>query len=185
MTNSKENPFLQFNYTNVENQHKELLTFKNPLETFIANEINEVEDCLASVERAINEGYYVAGYLSYEAAPAFDPTYKVKKENNMPLAWFGVFKEPSNEPLNNTNDFQINEWIPNVSVDNYNKNIDYIHKLIRDKETEQVNYTIQLNSILNGDAYRYYKQLDQAQSIYSAYVNIGDYSILSASPELF
>ena len=38
---------------------------------------------------------YAAGFLSYEAAPAFEPSMKVKESISMPLLWFGIFDTPS------------------------------------------------------------------------------------------
>ena len=43
-----------------------------------------------------------------------------------------------------------------------------------------------MNATFQGDAFSYYQKLATSQSAnYSAYMDIGEYQILSASPELF
>ncbi|MCJ7841460.1 aminodeoxychorismate synthase component I [Lederbergia sp. NSJ-179] len=165
---------------------KNPLTFKNPKKIIIAKTVDEVLPCLEKVETAIEEGYYAAGFLTYEAAPAFDRAFKVNYHGNMPLLWFGVFDEPVNEPLKGIGAFHVSEWKPSVSVEEYKANIGKIKDYIENGDTYQVNYTIRFDAHFTGNAEVFYKQLAQAQSAgYAAYLNTGDHSILSASPELF
>src|SRR5699024_5660834 len=50
----------------------------------------------------------------------------------------------------------------------------------------QVNYTIRMKSEFSGDPITFYNQLQKGQAAkYTAYLNVDNYSILSASPELF
>ena len=47
-----------------------------------------------AAEAAARTGCWVAGYVAYEAAPAFDPSLTVRaSEPGLPLAWFGVSAE--------------------------------------------------------------------------------------------
>src|SRR5690625_8572 len=106
----------------------------------------------------------------------------------MPLLWFGIFPEPDatwkQSPENNQ--FYTGAWKPDVSTDKYYKNIDNIQEYVKQDQIKQVNYTIQMAADFKGDSFAFYKQLQQAQeAIYTAYLNIGDFTILSASPELF
>src|SRR5699024_10959086 len=139
-------------------------------------------------EQATKEGKYAAGYISYEAAPAFDPNLHAKSGNRMPLLWFGIFPEPDatckHSPENKQ--FQTGIWHPDVSTDKYYKNIDKIQDYMKQDQIKQVNYTIQMAADFKGDSFAFYKQLQQAQeATYTAYLDIGDFTILSASPELF
>src|SRR5699024_2958234 len=162
------------------------LQFHSTIKTIIAQTINEVIPRLKSVEQAVHDGFYVAGFLSYESAPAFHKGQATHSTHKMPLLWFGLFKEPINKPLTVVQQFSTTTWEPNISVEDYYQNIDRIHQYIANNEKEQVNYTIQFNSTYSGDTLAYYNQLTEAQSAnYSAYLNIGDFTILSVSPELF
>lgn len=179
-------PFLQFNFTD---QHNEMqpLTFTQPVQVITTDKIDEVLPCFVKIQQAIHEGYYVAGYISYEAAPAFDKDYCVHVNHHLPLIWFGVFKESTQSiEQSEQNPFTIQPWKLNISTETYNKHLNYIKKQIQNNKTKQVNYTVRLESEFSGNPYSYYKQLAAAQAAnYSAYLDIGDYAILSASPELF
>src|SRR5690625_6996810 len=101
MTN--QNPFLHFNFADKTGSIRPL-TFSNPDKVIIAWKLEEVVPCLQIIERANKEGKYAAGYISYEAAPAFDPNLRAKSGNRMPLLWFGIFRnrrKTSNKHLKN------------------------------------------------------------------------------------
>ncbi len=134
----------------------------------------------------MDSGYYAAGFLSYESAPAFDMAYRVNEGTTMPLLWFGIFSEPALQPLTSIGEFKVTEWKPSVSRDEYNQSIMAIKKWIESGDTYQTNYTIRLTSQFEGDDVAFYNRLKKAQSSnYCAYINTGEHSILSASPELF
>ncbi|RKJ19042.1 anthranilate synthase component I family protein, partial [Butyricicoccus sp. 1XD8-22] len=68
----------------------------------------------------------------------------------------------------------------------YQNSIQSIKQWIEQGITYQTNYTIRLKSKLQGDDIALYNTLKRAQvSNYCAYIDTGEYSILSASPELF
>ena len=61
-----------------------------------------------------------------------------------------------------------------------------IKQAIENGDTYQANYTIRLHSQFHGDDTALFTKLKRAQSSnYCAYINTGEHSILSASPELF
>ncbi|MDQ0155758.1 aminodeoxychorismate synthase component I [Robertmurraya andreesenii] len=163
------------------------LSFVAPEEIIIARTVEEVVPCLQRIQKAVESGLYAAGYLTYEAAPAFDQTFTVNPNNKMPLLWFGLFRHPSELSKDEqTNFFTVSKWDADVSQDEYYRNIDNIKQYIKNGDTYQVNYTIRLHSLLKGDDFSFYKQLAKGQSAnYCAYISTDEYSILSASPELF
>jgi para-aminobenzoate synthetase / 4-amino-4-deoxychorismate lyase len=163
------------------------LLFENPIEIIEAFTLEEVKAGLEKVQRAARSGYYAAGYVSYEAAPAFDSAFIVHGDSKMPLLWFGIFKNPSSSPeLSEGQNFKVGDWLPDTSVQQYHSAISDIKAAIEKGDTYQVNYTIRLRSHFEGDDFAFYRQLSKAQSShYSAYLNTGKYRILSASPELF
>lgn len=186
MINIKDNKsFLYFNFKNTNNKIK-ALQFKNPIKIITTKSSEQILSCLTEVEQAVNDGYYAAGYLSYEAAPGFDSKFTVSNNNQIPLLWFGIYTEPIKEKLDNNKSFNTSSWKPTVSKEKYYQDIDEIHDYIKKDKTEQVNYTIKLKSMFDGDPFSFYKQMEEAQSAnYSAYLNSGDHTIMSASPELF
>lgn len=181
----QKSPILSFDFPSKSGEIKPL-TFREPIKLIIANKIEEVVPCFQLIEEALQNGFYVAGYLSYESAPAFDAAYKVNSESEMPLLWFGVFKEPEIISLNSIGDYNLSEWIPSVDKEDYHKAITSIKQSIEEGITYQTNYTIRLHSQFQGDAIALYEKLKRAQSSnYCAYLNTGDFQVLSASPELF
>ena len=182
--NIKE-PLLSFEFAN-SNGTIQPYTFENPERVIIAYTIEDVLPMLEKVQTEIDNGFYAAGFLSYESAPAFDPAFKVKDGGVLPLLWFGIFKEPSTSPISSSGPFHFSEWKPSVDMDEYRSAIQSIKQSIEEGNTYQTNYTIRLNSHFHGDDIAYFEKLKRAQaSNYCAYLNTGEHSILSASPELF
>lgn len=71
----------------------EWLTFEQPLEIIQADSPSQVLPALEEIEAWVNDqGGYAAGFLSYEAAPAFDPALRVRPLHDFPLLWFGLYQ---------------------------------------------------------------------------------------------
>ncbi|WP_087975117.1 aminodeoxychorismate synthase component I [Oceanobacillus rekensis] len=178
-------PLLHFDFIDKDGKMNPLL-FKKPTKIISTSLIEEVIPLLKQIEDETNNGYYAAGYISYEASPAFDQSFQVNPNPEMPLLWFGIFEKPEETSLQNFEAFSTSDWKAQTKVNEYNNNINRIKSFIEQGITYQVNYTIRMQSKFNGSTISYYNQLAQAQAAnYSAYLNIGDYSIISASPELF
>lgn len=181
----KQHPFLFFEFAD-QNGKPNPLAFSEPERIITTNQVEHVQSCLKDVQYAVQSGFYAAGYLSYEAAPAFEPAFKVNRGGKMPLLWFGIFRAPQKAIFSNSQDYSVSEWKSSVTEEKYQSNIQAIKNAIENGITYQVNYTNRLTSTFQGDDFSFYQQLSRAQSSkYSAYLHIGDYSILSASPELF
>ncbi|MFD4931602.1 aminodeoxychorismate synthase component I [Peribacillus butanolivorans] len=176
---------LLFHFTDKQDVKKRLY-FTEPKEVFIAHSIQDVLPQFQKVQAAIEQGYYAAGYVSYEAAPAFEKSFKVKEGAKMPLLWFGIFEKPEEFPGKITGSFQLNDWESETDSHTYHSGFQTIKAEIEKGNTYQVNYTMRLQSMFEGDDFAFYDRLKRAQrSNYSAYLNIGTHRILSASPELF
>ena len=73
-----------------DRQGSRWLNFRRPRRVVVANRWVEVPEKLAEVEREVNvRGLYAAGFITYEAAPAFDPALVVRPPAGLPLLWFG------------------------------------------------------------------------------------------------
>ncbi|MFD2116638.1 aminodeoxychorismate synthase component I [Paenibacillus yanchengensis] len=178
---------LIFDFPNKEGEN-EPIYFINPIKVISTYNIDEVNQALLDVENFLESGFYVAGYLSYEAATAFDAAMTVKKDYKMPLLWFAVYQEPhyGNYLSGKKTNYSVSPWKSNVPRNTYDNNISKIKYAISNGETYQVNYSIRLTSKFSGDDISYYYNLAKAQKAqYSAYLNIDRFRILSSSPELF
>lgn len=167
--------------------HQSNVSFSNPQQIIVASAVEEVIPVLKKVQNAVAKGLYAAGYVSYEAAPAFNPMFKTRDKGKMPLVWFGLFERPESQPFQRPpSSFDISDWQPSTSAADYYNGIQAIKEAIQKGETSQVNYTIRLRAKFSGDDFALYKQLSRMQTAnYSAYLNMGRFRVLSASPELF
>ena len=95
----QKEPLLSFEFAD-SNGKINPFTFQNPLRVITAHKIEEVIPSFQLVQKEVENGYYAAGFLSYESSPAFDSAYRVKGGSSMPLLWFGIFSEPEHEYLN-------------------------------------------------------------------------------------
>jgi para-aminobenzoate synthetase / 4-amino-4-deoxychorismate lyase len=181
----QKEPLLSFEFANSNGKIRPM-TFQNPVRIISAHQLEDVLPSFQLVQEAVDSGYYAAGFLTYESAPAFDSAFRVKNGSSMPLLWFGIYSKPVNEHLSSAGDFTLTEWKPSTTRDTYERAINYIKQCIESGDTYQTNYTIRLHSQFHGDDLAFYDRLRNAQSSkYCAYIQTGDHSILSASPELF
>ena len=164
--------------------------FKNPLKELKTKDINEVKPLLAQVEAYQKEGYYAVGYLSYEASVAFEPKFEVLNGPLMSeyLLYFTIHETVQTEPLPLSYEpvSLPDSWKELTSASEYKEAIQKIHHHIRQGDTYQVNYTVQLSQELKADPLAIYNRLVVEQKAhYNAFIQHDDVSILSISPELF
>ena len=164
------------------------LSLGSPVEILQAETLDEVRPVLRQVEARAAEGLVAAGFVSYEASPAFDPVYKVHLPGSLPLAWFGVFEDwdtlarlPADSPGHPDL-----SWSASTGPADYEKDIQAIHRYIAQGETYQVNFTMRLTAAFAGDPWTLFTSLCHGQqSRCCAYVDTGSSVLCSASPELF
>jgi para-aminobenzoate synthetase / 4-amino-4-deoxychorismate lyase len=140
---------------------------------------------LAEAEDAAQRGFHAVGYVSYEAAPAFDAALAVRAGGAMPMARFEVFSGYSSEPLPAPARAESISWaLPDRS--RYIGAVERIREEIAAGRTYQVNLTARLTAAFAGDAFALYESMRRAQGAgYHAYLELPDFTIASASPELF
>jgi para-aminobenzoate synthetase/4-amino-4-deoxychorismate lyase len=165
------------------------LRFSKPLQVIVATKPDEVIPALKRVERSVNaNGRHAAGFISYEAAVAFDPALRTHEPGEFPLLWFGIYPlpDPFELPAPDYDAFSLDSLIPSANQFEYEKAISRIKRHIHSGDTYQVNYTIRLRAGFSGDPWHLFLALVRAQDPgYSAWVDTGRYVICSASPELF
>ncbi|HUF67460.1 MAG TPA: aminodeoxychorismate synthase component I [Longimicrobiales bacterium] len=164
--------------------------FSRPVGHVVARTIDEVRPALDAVRDAATNGLYAAGYVSYEAAPAFDRAMRVRGGHRLPLVRFGLF-DRSTDPLADQNHEAPHvpptlDWTADTGRDAYDAAIARIRDAIGRGDTYQVNYTFRLHAWFEGDVGSWYEALRAAQGGgYTADLDFGDTRILTASPELF
>ena len=161
--------------------------FNDPQRVIYANTLNDVLPALREIEDLTQrEHWHAAGFISYEAAPAFDKAHLTKPVTGLPLLWFGLYPAPRPITLPKPDSAKPNlSWLPTVDRDTYNTAIEKIKNYIAEGQTYQVNYTMRLLAEFNIDPWNFFLHLAQTQNNHAAYIDTGRYVIASASPELF
>ena len=168
----------------------ERYTFTQPIKELKTRDLAEVADLLAQVERYQEQGYYVVGYVSYEAAPAFEEKLAVHKAPLLGeyLLYFTVHDgvETSPIPLTYEEVDLPSNWQEVTSAEDYEKAIALIHHHLRQGDTYQVNYTVQLKQDLSANPFDIYNRMVVEQEAgYNAYIEHDEMAVISMSPELF
>ncbi len=169
-------------------QGRQFLHFSRPRTIVATSALADVRASLAAVEQAVNdEGLHAAGFISYEAAPAFDAACVVRPAGKLPLLWFGLYDQPAVwEHLPAGGPYTLGDWQPSQQRDGYRLAIARIKDAIARGDTYQVNYTIALHTAWSGDPWGLFVDLANAQrGGYAAFIDLGQHVICSASPELF
>lgn len=173
------------------------LCFPPPTSIIQTSRHADVVPALHELQRAVDSGNrYAAGFISYEAAPAFDPALTVRPpDHNFPLLWFGLFDRPAvsrqpfpvPHPTSSIDQPTLHlDWTPSISHDAYAAILARLRNYLYAGDSYQVNFTLRLLAAFDGDPRALFSTLVHAQGPhYSAFINTGPFAICSASPELF
>jgi para-aminobenzoate synthetase/4-amino-4-deoxychorismate lyase len=168
-----------------------------PVGVIEARRPSEVAGAIDAAGSAAARGLWAAGFVAYEAAPGLDPELSVHVRApddpfaELPLAWFALFERkddlPPLEPGRlDPSGSAGSPWRPSVDRATYDAAVERIRELIAAGHTYQVNHTIRLRAMIRGDERGFYRDLCLAQrGGYAAFLDLGRYRVLSASPELF
>lgn len=159
--------------------------FRDPETIVTAQTLDDVLPVLERVQEFVEDGKWAAGFVSYEAAPAFDAALECHAPSDAPLAWFGIYDAPSKlDPKPGT--YTVSEWEPALTRDEYRTHVKRILDYIAAGDTYQVNYTFPMHAMFDGDAYAWFRDLRAAQQAdYCAYLDTGRFKIVCVSPEQF
>ena len=137
------------------------LAFTHPERVIVAQSIAEVRPALREVQQATHDGFYAAGMVCYEAAPAFDPALQARPAGPLPLLWFGLFRAPVTLPRVTKQQAAVSGWVADTDRQQYDANIVNIREAIARGDTYQVNYTYRLHFQAYGSAVALYQRLRQ------------------------
>jgi para-aminobenzoate synthetase/4-amino-4-deoxychorismate lyase len=159
-----------------------------PLTIRAASRAEQVPALLDQVDRWAAEGLHVAGWVSYEAAPAFDEAMRVRAPHagDPPIAWFAAARTLEEVALPPPLAAPPTEWVPDESRERHREAVDEIRERIGRGDVYQVNYTTRLRTTTPEDPIAMLARLTSVQhGSYAALFDIGSHRIISVSPELF
>ncbi|MFW6078473.1 MAG: aminodeoxychorismate synthase component I, partial [Gemmatimonadota bacterium] len=181
-------------------------TFDGFRRAIVAREPDDVLPAIREVERVVAGGGHTAGFIAYEAAPAFEPRFRTRSPRaDLPLVWFGVFEErvetaPDARASDGRALIERRPWVgrpsahppelarlrPTISDAEHRAALERIHDWIAAGDSYQVNHSFRLRGEFRGSDEALYRRLCAAQRAgYCALLRLPRHTILSASPELF
>jgi len=185
-----ENTFIFFR-PGANEASPEILLFREPLGIITAVTPGEIDSCLSRLDKAIGDGYYAAGFLSYDLGYRFLEI-PYDSYTGFPLICFGIFQSmdkitlPEAEKALKGNDFSLTDGYYTVPRDEYTRDIRIIKDHLENGNTYQVNYTFKYKFMFSGSPDSFFISLLNRQPVpYAAMLETGNWAVLSMSPELF
>lgn len=171
---------------------KGYLYFRQPQAVLTTNRLEDVPAILHEVDQQVNRrDRFAAGFISYEAAPAFDHAFHVKAtgDDDFPLLWFGLYAQPeflSPRTIQIEGNLTCGPWRPDIARPDYVRAIQKVKEHIACGETYQVNFTYRLGAPFSQPAWPFFAALAGAHAApYAAFLETRDWAVVSISPELF
>ena len=173
------------------------LLFDAPPEIVVAHAPDDVAPALARIEAALAAGKHAAGFFSYELGLLLEPrlAHRLPMSRAMPLLWFAIVDAPRQLTQAETL-----AWldvrsgpheapsVTSVSLDEtaYLHRFDIVKRMIAQGDIYQLNLTFKARFALSGAPEAHYLDLRKKQRVaYGAVIATDDFTVLSASPELF
>ena len=175
----------------------ESLLFQNP--KFVLTQTNQYpfQEILKDIEVYLKDGFYAAGYVSYEAVSA------KSVKTILPTTWFGIYEEPwrfdhrvrqqEEGEKKSVRSHELKQVTSNFSFAGsknsefaYKRGVETVLKHIARGDSYQINLCGQFDLELNVPPELLYRcLLDSFPSPYSAYISTQSGYVISLSPELF
>lgn len=163
--------------------------FSRPIKQIVAEEPADVPRAFELLNEARANGYWLAGYATYELGYALEPRlYELMpQERRLPLLNFGVYEGPETAEDLQSGSATFGDIKAGWSEADYTAAFDRVHEYICAGDIYQANLTFPLSATTQGDSEVIYQALCDIQPVrYGALVTeAGRPDILSRSPELF
>ena len=159
----------------------------DPHRTWSAWAPEEVPQAIERAQAAAAAGRWVAGFIAYEAAPAFDPALPVRDPvPGLPLTWWASFRSARPGPPPAGGPHRTAPWEPELDFAAYRVRVGAVSERILAGDTYQTNFTMRLRGRVEGDLRSFYRLLAEGQrGGYNAFLSTGRWAVVSASPEMF
>ncbi len=175
------------------------LLFTDPVDILELRSLSGLRDFFSELESRLDAGFFLAGWIGYEAGYGFERNsadYLRKVAPDEPLAWFGVYGEPgrfAGDALEaflageDRGGFSLPESIPfGYDRQEYAELVAAIRERLAAGDVYQVNLTGRFRFPFEGSPSALFTELRRSQpAAYSAFLNTGERTVLSLSPELF
>lgn len=169
------------------------MLFSNPREIVVARTAAEILPALQRLEQARKDGFWLAGYISYEAGHIFEEKLRhlIVDDRETPLVCMGVFEAPKHEsdvpvPSIGDNEAVLYDAQAAWSLSDYQIRFDTLHQHLRRGDCYQANLTMPVHARWSGSPTGIFASLVERQPVhYGALIELGGPAIVSRSPELF
>lgn len=172
----------------------------DPVEAYEALSLDHVSLVIEKAVAAARRGLWVAGYVTYDAAPAFDAALVSRGLSGLPfsptdapapLAWFGAFSSRRDEPplraqSGDASPVGVSPWTPAIERTAYDTAFSTIKHHIAAGDTYQVNLTFPLRAVCAERPEHFYQSLAASQgTAHACHMWHGGRHVVSVSPERF
>lgn len=162
--------------------------FTAPQTVIRADTAADVLPAFAAMKAARADGFWLAGYCSYELGYALNPCLSrlMPDQRDVPLILMGVFDRPRPALPLPAPAGGISALKPLWSREKYDRALGHVHDYIEAGDSYQVNLTFPMEAVATGDPLALYAAIAQCQPVgEGVFVDLGGPVILSRSPELF
>ncbi|HSJ23866.1 MAG TPA: aminodeoxychorismate synthase component I [Longimicrobiales bacterium] len=164
------------------------LRFSRPRQIIEARSLDEVRPALDEVAAAAARGAWAAGFVAYEAAPAFDAALVTREPTGpAPLAWFAICDGPDTDEAAAPGTGARLHWRTPTPRSAYDAAIREIRERIAAGDVYQVNHTLRFcagpPAATPGALYT--DLVAARHGRYHALLEDDGWAVVSASPELF
>jgi len=171
-------------YTRFENKPQ---LFSGPEKIISCHEPAGLKTAFDSMERALKMGYFLAGFVSYEAGYGMEDSLAACcSKNGFPLLMFGCYKPPKSAKYVFNAQFRLANITTSIPFEDYKRDIDAIRAHIAAGDVYQITYCLKQKFNFEGSGISLFTQLLREQPVpYPAYIKTNEFEILSLSPEMF
>jgi len=161
--------------------------YADPVHVLQTDRAEAVAATLHQADDALQAGYSIAGYLTYEAGVALEGITIPPLKNGEPLLAIGVYAGPSATLLDKLGArAKTGPMVTAVSRARYESDLARIAHALHNGDVYQVNYTVPFDFTCTGDPLALFNEIRLGASVpYAAYVRHGTRAYASLSPELF
>lgn len=175
------------------------LVLEQPVGQLQATSLADVPAVLTDAELAARRGHYVAGFVAYDAALAFDRAFRIPAAESpdgapsLPLAWFGLFDRATPAPpLPRAEDLAngagSSGWTCTGDPTTHAAAVDAIRRSIAEGDVYLVNHTTRFRRAWQDgdDPFALYGRLVAGYGVgYHAFLETEEWAVACGSPELF
>ncbi|GAA4219411.1 para-aminobenzoate synthetase component 1 [Sagittula marina] len=150
---------------------------------------DEVPAAFAALDQAQADGFWLAGYASYELGYALEPRLLalMPEGRRQPLVSFGVYAGPREADALSGGAFELGAFEPDWDAARYGQAFEEVHERIGAGDIYQANLTMPLRASFEGDPRGLYAALTARQPVSQGALILPETGpvVLSRSPEVF